>query len=31
MSHKVIIQIVFPLIKQLGEKIRLISDRELSL
>ncbi|CAF3859717.1 unnamed protein product [Rotaria magnacalcarata] len=28
---RVIIQIVFPLIKQLGEKIRLISDRELSL
>ncbi|CAF3690519.1 unnamed protein product [Rotaria socialis] len=31
MSHKVIIQIIFPLIKQLGEKVRLISDRELSL
>ncbi|CAF2398738.1 unnamed protein product [Rotaria sp. Silwood2] len=30
MSHKVIIQIVFPLVKQLGEKIRLISDIELS-
>ncbi|CAF0731863.1 unnamed protein product [Adineta steineri] len=30
MSHKVIIQIVFPLIKQLGEQIQLISDIELS-
>ncbi|CAF3382198.1 unnamed protein product [Rotaria sp. Silwood1] len=30
MSHKVIIQIIFPLVKQLGEKIRLISNNELS-
>ncbi|CAF1048793.1 unnamed protein product [Rotaria sordida] len=30
MSHKVIIQIVFPLVKQLGEKVRLVSDIELS-